>query len=226
MSADALARDGDLAVFVRSGGRWNQTGSWQAAATQDGRLLEIDTAQAIQDGTDNVLVIALDSVHSGRLLFDAKGLPGETFFLDLEGRVALEESFALFCDTPGPDGQVRPALWRCVDDLYACGSQGTGCSPTTLSGRPSPSGTGSTAPFSTGGKGQCWWPAWPSPRGMGATSPAVPPSPSRATGLWYSVRPPGEGGEKRPPPRHRPGSFRSSAAPGNASPRPTTSAWP
>lgn len=117
----ALARDGDLAVFVRSGGRWNQTGSWQAAATQDGRLLQIDASQAVQDGADNLLIIALDGVHSGRLLFDAKGLPGETFFLDLEGRVALEESFTLFCDTLDRDGQVRPALWRCVDDLYACG---------------------------------------------------------------------------------------------------------
>lgn len=118
---DALARDGDLAVFVRGDGRWNQTGSWQAAATQDGRLIQVDTSQAAQDGADNVLVIALDGVHSSRLLFDAKGLPGETFFLDLEGRIALEESFTLFCDTLDRDGQVRPALWRCVDDLYACG---------------------------------------------------------------------------------------------------------
>ena len=118
---DALARDGDLAVFVRGDGRWNQTGSWQAAATQDGRLIQVDTSQAAQDGADNVLVIALDGVHSSRLLFDAKGLPGETFFLDLEGRIALEESFTLFCDTLDRDGQVRPTLWRCVDDLYACG---------------------------------------------------------------------------------------------------------
>ena len=118
---DALARDGDLAVFVRGDGRWNQTGAWQAAATQDGRVIQVDTSQAIQDGTDNVLVIALDGVHSSRLLFDAKGLPGETFFLDLEGRIALEDSFTLFCDTLDRDGQVRPTLWRCVDDLYACG---------------------------------------------------------------------------------------------------------
>lgn len=118
---DALARDGDLAVFVRWDGRWNQTGSWQAAATQDGRLIQVDASQAVQDGADNVLVIALDGVHSSRLLFDAKGLPGETFFLDLEGRIALEDSFILFCDTLDRDGQVRPALWRCVDDLYACG---------------------------------------------------------------------------------------------------------
>ena len=118
---DALARDGDLAVFVRDGERWSQTGAWQAAATEEGRVVQLDASQAVQDGEDNVLLIALDGARSGRLLFDAKGLPGETFFLDLEGRVALEESFTLLCDTLDRDGRVRPALWRCVDDLYACG---------------------------------------------------------------------------------------------------------
>lgn len=118
---DALARDGELAVFVRTSERWTQTGLWQAASTQDGRLLQVDTTSAVQDGADNVVVIALDGAHSSRLLFDAKGLPGETFFLDLEGRTALTESFTLLCDTLDRDGQVRPALWRCVDDLFACG---------------------------------------------------------------------------------------------------------
>ena len=62
-----------------------------------------------------MLAVTLDLMHSGRLLFDAKGLPGETFFLDLEGRTALTESFALLCETLERDGQVRPpcgAVWR------------------------------------------------------------------------------------------------------------------
>ena len=118
---DGLARDGELAVFLRTKERWEQTGLWQAAATQDGRVLQLDTGAALEDGEDNVLVVALDAVHSSRLLFDAKGLPGEWFFLDLEGRVALTESMVLLCDTLDRDGQVRPTLWRCVDDLYACG---------------------------------------------------------------------------------------------------------
>ena len=119
---DAQAGEGDLAVFLRTGeDRWQQTGRWQAAADQAGRLLRLDASQAAQDGADNVLVVSLDPAHSGQLLFDAKGLPGETFFLDLEGRTALTESFALLCDTLQRDGQVRPALWRCVEDLYACG---------------------------------------------------------------------------------------------------------
>ena len=119
---DVQAEEGDLAVFLRTGeDRWQQTGRWQAAADQAGRLLRLDASQAAQDGGDNVLVVSLDPAHSGQLLFDAKGLPGETFFLDLEGRTALTESFALLCDTLQRDGQVRPALWRCVEDLYACG---------------------------------------------------------------------------------------------------------
>lgn len=65
--------------------------------------------------------MALNGARSSRLLFDAKGLPGETFFLDLEGRTALTESFALLCNTLERDGKIRPALWQCVDDLYACG---------------------------------------------------------------------------------------------------------
>ena len=119
--ADALARDGELAVFVRRADGWAQTDRWRAAADQGGRLLQVDASQAAQDGADNVLAVTLDPMHSGRLLFDAKGLPGETFFLDLEGRTALTESFALLCETLERDGQVRPALWRCVEDLYACG---------------------------------------------------------------------------------------------------------
>ncbi len=119
--ADALARDGALAVFVRRADGWAQTDRWRAAADQGGRLLQVDASQTAQDGADNVLAVTLDPMHSGRLLFDAKGLPGETFFLDLEGRTALTESFALLCETLERDGQVRPALWRCVEDLYACG---------------------------------------------------------------------------------------------------------
>lgn len=118
---DALARDGELAVFVRTAECWEQTSRWQAAAAPEGRTLLVDASAAVQDGADNVLAITLDAAHCGRLLFDARGLPGETFFLDLEGRIVLTDSFALLCDTLDRDGRVRPALWRCVDDLCACG---------------------------------------------------------------------------------------------------------
>lgn len=119
--ADAQAVNGELAVFVRTAERWEQTAQWQAAATEEGRLIQVDTSSAARDGEENVWIVSLDPLHSGRLLFDAKGLPGETFFLELEGRTALTESFMLLCNTLEQDGQVHPALWRCVDDFYACG---------------------------------------------------------------------------------------------------------
>lgn len=119
--ADAQAVEGELAVFVRTRACWEQTGRWQSAAAPEGRLLRLDTSSAVQDGEDNVMVVSLDAFHCNGLIFDAKGLPGESFFLDLEGRTALRESFTLLCQTLGRDGQVRPELWRCVDDLYQWG---------------------------------------------------------------------------------------------------------
>ena len=62
----ALDRDGDLAIFVRTQARWEQTSRWQAAATQEGRLLQVDASQAVQDGEDNVLAVALDGAHAHR----------------------------------------------------------------------------------------------------------------------------------------------------------------
>ena len=119
--ADAQARDGELAIFVRTRDRWEQSSRWQSAAAPEGRLLRLDTSQTVQDGASNVMVISMDVFHCTDLIFDAKGLPGETFYLNLEGRTALTESFTLLCETLGRDGQVRPALWRCVEDLCQYG---------------------------------------------------------------------------------------------------------
>ena len=119
--ADAQALESELAVFVRTADRWEQTGKWVAVATTGGRVLQMDTTEAVQDGADNVLVISLNPVYSNQLLFDAKGLPGETITLNLEGRTALTDSFVLLCNTLDRDGQIRPALWRWTEDFYSCG---------------------------------------------------------------------------------------------------------
>ena len=156
--ADALARDGELAVFVRRADGWAQTDRWRAAADRGGRLLQVDASLAAQDGADNVLAVTLDPMHSGRLLFDAKGLPGETFFLDLEGRTVLTESFSLLCETLERDGQVRPALWRCVEDLYACGPRDRVFTYDPVRETVT-FGTGSTGRSCAGERGRCWRPA-------------------------------------------------------------------
>ncbi len=118
---DAQARDCYPAVFVRTRERWEQTDGWRSEKGEGGLTLWVDVEAAVRDGEDNVMVLCLDPLRARELLFDAKGLPGETFTLRLEGRCALTDRFTLLCDTLDRDGQVRPALWRCVDDLYRYG---------------------------------------------------------------------------------------------------------
>lgn len=118
---DAQARDGQLAVFLRTGQGWEQTDRWRTQADLLGRRIYVDTGAAAQDGGGNVMLLCLDPRRAGELLFDAKGLPGETFFLRLDGLTVLSEQFSFLCNTLYRDGRVRPALWRCVDDLYQYG---------------------------------------------------------------------------------------------------------
>lgn len=118
---DAQARDGRLAVFLRTGGGWEQTDQWQTETGLRSRRVYVDAGRAAQDGEDNVMVLCLDPLRAVELLFDAKGLPGETFFLRLDGLTALSGQFAFLCSTLCRDGRVRPALWRCVDDFYQYG---------------------------------------------------------------------------------------------------------
>lgn len=118
---DALARTAHLAVFMRNAAGWEQVDGWQTETGDQGRRVYLDTTGAVQDGGDNVMVVCLDPARAGELLFDARGLPGESFFLRLEGLTVLTEGFSLLCNTLYRDGKVRPALWRCVDDLYQYG---------------------------------------------------------------------------------------------------------
>lgn len=118
---DAQARDARLAVFLRTEAGWEQTDGWQTETNPQGRRVYVETGKTVQNGGDNMMIICLDPAHSAELLFDAKGLPGETFSLRLGGLTALTERFSFLCNTLHRDGEVRPALWRCVDDLYQYG---------------------------------------------------------------------------------------------------------
>ena len=118
---DAQAGCARLAVFLRLAGGWEQTDGWQTETASHGRRVHVDAAGAVQDGEANVMILCLDPVRANELLFDAKGLPGETFSLRLDGLTALTRNFALLCNTLHRDGKVRPALWRCVDDFYQYG---------------------------------------------------------------------------------------------------------
>lgn len=118
---DAQARESELAVFLRDGEGWRQTGQWSAVLRPEGRWIAVDASSAVQDGEDNVLMLSLDPLHLHSLHFDAKGLPGETLRLDLEGRTVLTGRFSFLCETLDRDGVVRPMLWRCVEDLASWG---------------------------------------------------------------------------------------------------------
>ena len=116
-----LARTAALAVFVRDAAGWRQSAQYEARPTQAGLELTADAAGADAAGADNLMVVCLDPAHQNDLLFDAKGRPGERFFLRLGGQTALAEKLTLMCMTLQRDGSVRPALWRCVGDLSVCG---------------------------------------------------------------------------------------------------------
>lgn len=117
----ALAQWGNLAVFLREDAGWRQVVPDRDETAQEGRTLTLDGRGSAQDGADNLLVVCLDPLYLPNLLFDCTGRPGESLYLDLRGQRALEEEMVLLCDTLERDGQVRPALWRCVDDLTVCG---------------------------------------------------------------------------------------------------------
>lgn len=117
----ALAQWGDLAVFLREDAGWRQVVPDKDEAADQGRTLTVDGRDSAQDGADNLLVVCLDPLYLPNLLFDCKGRPGETLYLDLRGQRVLEEELLLLCSTLERDGVVRPALWRCVDDLTVCG---------------------------------------------------------------------------------------------------------
>lgn len=119
--ADALAREGTAAVFLRTADGWTQWEQWSSRITDDGREFQVDTSAAAPDGEETVRIIVQDLAHAPILLWDAAGTPGETHRLPLDGGRPLRDRLMLWCMTLQPDGTQRPALWRCVDDLSGYG---------------------------------------------------------------------------------------------------------
>lgn len=117
----AMEKNAALAVFLRTADGWEQVDGWQTETREDCRQVYLDTSKAAQDGADNVMIVCLDKARAGGLLLDARGLPGETLYVRLEGLTVLTDDFSLLCNTLCRDGKVRPALWRCVDDLHPYG---------------------------------------------------------------------------------------------------------
>lgn len=117
----AMARDAQLAVFIRRGDRWEQTAEYETEREPMGRLVRLNTQGTDQNGEKNIWIVCLDPARYPGLIFDTAGLPGETLSLHLEGKQVLPETFHLLCETLDTDGEVRPLPWRCVDSLAASG---------------------------------------------------------------------------------------------------------
>ncbi len=121
LAASAQAAAGQLAVFLRTPSGWRQTDAYQALRGPEGLRLTVDGTGAARDGADNLLVAALDPIHTQGLFFDGTGLPGQQLFLDLGGQQVLTRHLRLLCLTREEDGSVRPEVWRLTQDLSACG---------------------------------------------------------------------------------------------------------
>lgn len=117
---DALAQWGSLTLFLREKAGWRKFAPNGEKMTSQGRALMLDGRGSAQDGKDNLMVVCMDPACLPSLLFDWRGRPGESLNLDLQGQPLLEQELALMCGTLERDGAVRPALWRCVDDLSVC----------------------------------------------------------------------------------------------------------
>ncbi len=117
----AQARNADAAVFLREPEGWRQVEDYEMKRTADGLDLRLDASKAAKDGGENLLVACVDAIYLHDLLFDATGRPGESFRLNLGGKGVLTEHLLLMCQTLCTDGVVRPAPWRCVEDLSLYG---------------------------------------------------------------------------------------------------------
>ncbi len=115
------AKHTDPAIFLREARGWRQAADYKVQRTKEGLTLRFDSRGAADDGEDNLLVACLDPVRLQDLLFDADGRPGESFRLNLNGMDVLSQNLTLMCQTVCEDGEVRPAIWRCVDDLMVFG---------------------------------------------------------------------------------------------------------
>ena len=222
----ALARDGELAVFVRT----PRSGGSRPAAGRPrppGRPPLCGWTPPPPRGRGGQRAGDLpDGGHSQGLLFDAKGLPGETFPLELEGRIALEESSPCCATTldrgrPGPPRPVAVCGRTCTP-----AGPGTGCSPMTRCGRASPSATGEHGALLRRGRGAVLAASLTLTYGAGGNIPrrhAADLPGGRRRGAQ-----PGRPGRLRPETasQARPGCCGSWAGGTSACAPPTMSAWP
>ena len=117
---DAAAREGAFTLFLREADGWRQC-NVEEVLPGEVTGVRLNAVSAAEDGSENLLAVCSDPVHYPDLFFDSDGLPGQVLKLDLGGRKLCTDRLTLICDTLCRDGGIRPQLWHCVEDLYACG---------------------------------------------------------------------------------------------------------
>ncbi|MBQ2698116.1 MAG: baseplate J/gp47 family protein, partial [Clostridia bacterium] len=118
---DALAAIASFTVFLREEQGWRQAEAGEVQDAEGHRGIRLNAETAADDGAANLLIVCADPIHYADLFRPSSGLPDQTLPLSLGGRQALPERFRLICDTLEEDGSLRPEIWHCVEDLYACG---------------------------------------------------------------------------------------------------------
>lgn len=118
---DALSMEGQITAFLRYHDGLRQV-AYQEGRSEN-RAVKLDAANSAQDGQPNLLLITVDPIHAGDVLFDSTGLPDMRLQLQLRAGRVLKKELALVCDTLQTDGSIRPEVWTCVEDLYCAGSR-------------------------------------------------------------------------------------------------------
>ncbi|MBQ6206917.1 MAG: baseplate J/gp47 family protein [Oscillospiraceae bacterium] len=130
---DAFSRAAALTLFLRTDDGWTRLqedkfflnplgpGLEKGGLSTHGRRVNVDASGAADDGKPNLLAVCQDPSKAAELRLKARGMPGESLWLNTEGKSVLTENFSLLCQTLYRDGAIRPAMWKPTDALSSCG---------------------------------------------------------------------------------------------------------
>jgi len=117
---NAHAHTGVITPFLRTAQGWVQPPDAKEEFSELGKLVHLNSTEAIEDGADNLMVVCTEAGRSHELLWDSDGLPCQSIPLNIGAYRPVGE-MTLLCDSLDLDGAIRPMLWHRVDDLSVCG---------------------------------------------------------------------------------------------------------
>ncbi len=113
-----------LNLFLRTKKGWKQI-NYEGEYTSEYRLkgCRFDTREAVDDGKENLRISFAEALIHEELFYDSTGMPGQEIQLTFHGKIPLEESFMLICDTVMEDGSISEEEWRECPDFYSADSR-------------------------------------------------------------------------------------------------------